>query len=93
MSNTDESAGMADTDINSTDPEGTNLPGRDDGSSAAFRVRVTTQTVATWTAATPSPSHATAPSTRPAATAPSTTPRQRRTVPSPTPSTEGRTTA
>jgi hypothetical protein len=34
MSSTDESAGMADTDINSTEPDGTNLPGHD-GSSAA----------------------------------------------------------
>jgi hypothetical protein len=29
MSSTDESAGMADTDINSTDPDGTNPPERD----------------------------------------------------------------
>ena len=35
MSSTDESAGMADTDINSTDPDGTNVPGHDDSGSAA----------------------------------------------------------
>ena len=35
MSSTDESAGMADTDINSTDPDGTNVPGHDDSDSAA----------------------------------------------------------
>jgi hypothetical protein len=36
MSSTDESgAGMADTDINSTDADGTNVPGHDDGSAGA----------------------------------------------------------
>ena len=36
MSNTDESgAGMADTDINSTDTDGTNVPGSDGDASAA----------------------------------------------------------
>jgi len=36
MSSTDESgAGMADTDINSTDADGTNVPGHDDGSERA----------------------------------------------------------
>ena len=78
MSSTDESgAGMADTDINSTDADGTNVPGHDDGSDGPRRrARATTPTAATSTAATPSTSRGTARSTRPAATGPSTTRRE-----------------